>query len=232
MGLKTSISNHTVYYWGWVHCHVTGTAWCHSHHEPLTGNEGVKLQGCLYQTLCILQGIWRQYRSPGTCMASKAMPKDQAHKCLLSSLFANTCKRGLSRSSPSAPKTRLLMHSQKLWHKTTSNVIAALCAVGNLFKPPKWGSACHRPIILRTVQGYFWCARPRSDTIRVTKPDRWVRSEVLSPTPHRDMRWQVHHIITTSSLHSYIGAQYWTDQHIRIHVHLFGGPCKIHMHSG
>ncbi len=40
----------------------------------------------------------------------------------------------------------------------------------------------------------------RSDVICVIKPDRWVRSEVLSPTPHWDMRWQSHHIITKSAL--------------------------------
>jgi hypothetical protein len=38
------------------------------------------------------------------------------------------------------------------------------------------------------------------------------------------MRWQSHHIITTSSLYSYLGGLYR-------HVHLFGGPDKIHMHS-
>ncbi len=52
-------------------------------------------------------------------------------------IFANTCKRGLSRSSPLTPKTRLLMHSQKLWRKMTSSVIAAICVVRNLSKPPK-----------------------------------------------------------------------------------------------
>ncbi len=57
---------------------------------------------------------------------------------------------------------------------------------------------CRRSIILRTVQGYSWHARQRPDAIRVIRPDHWVRSEVLSPTPHWDMRWQSHHIITTS----------------------------------
>ncbi len=33
----------------------------------------------------------------------------------------------------------------------------------------------------------------------VIRPDHWVRSEVLRLTPHLDMRWQRHHIITTSS---------------------------------
>jgi hypothetical protein len=45
------------------------------------------------------------------------------------------------------------------------------------------------------------------------------------------MRWQVHHIITTSSLNSYVGACIGQTKHVRIHVHLFGGPGKIHMHS-
>ncbi len=61
---------------------------------------------------------------------------------------------------------------------------------------------CFRPIILRTVQEYFWHTwlnLTRSDAIRVIRPDCWVRSDVLSPTPHRDMRWQSHHIITKSS---------------------------------
>ncbi len=60
------------------------------------------------------------------------------------------------------------------------------------------GGKCRRPIILRTVQEYFLGRLTRSDAIRVIRPDRWVRSEVLSPTPHWDMRWQSHHIITTS----------------------------------
>ncbi len=93
------------------------------------------------------------------------------------------------------------------------------------------GGKCCRPIILCTVQGYFLRARQRSDAISVTRPDRWVRSEVVSLTPHWDMRWQVHHIITTSSLHSYVGASFGKTEHIRIHVHLFDGPGKIHMHS-
>ncbi len=62
------------------------------------------------------------------------------------------------------------------------------------------GGECHRLIILCTVQGYFWRTRQRSDAIHVMRPDCWVRSEVLSPTPHWDMRKQIHHIITTSSL--------------------------------
>jgi hypothetical protein len=45
------------------------------------------------------------------------------------------------------------------------------------------------------------------------------------------MRWQVHHVITTSSLHSYVGACIGQTKHVRIHVHLFGGPGEIHMHS-
>ncbi len=60
------------------------------------------------------------------------------------------------------------------------------------------GGKCCRPIILRTVQGYFWRTQQRSDAMRVMRPNRWVRSEVLSPTPHWNMRWQSHHIITTS----------------------------------
>jgi hypothetical protein len=52
--------------------------------------------------------------------------------------FLQTRAKGaLSRSSPSTPKTRLLTHSQKIWHKMTSSVIAAICAVRNLSKPPK-----------------------------------------------------------------------------------------------
>jgi hypothetical protein len=93
LGLQTSISNRTVYYWGWVHCHVIGTTWHHSHYEPSTGNEGARLQGHLYQILCILQGIWRQCKSSRTCRASKTTPKDQAHKCLLLS-FLQTCAQG------------------------------------------------------------------------------------------------------------------------------------------
>jgi hypothetical protein len=48
---------------------------------------------------------------------------------------------------------------------------------------------CCRLITLHTVQGYFRHAQQRSDAIRVMEPDIEVRFEVLSPTPHRDMRW-------------------------------------------
>ncbi len=99
MGLQTSVSNCTVYYQGWVHCYVTSITWCHSCHEPNTGDEGAKLQGHLYQTLCLLQSIWRLCRSPRTCKASKATSKDQAHKCLLSS-FLQTHAKGAYQDLP------------------------------------------------------------------------------------------------------------------------------------
>ncbi len=44
----------------------------------------------------------------------------------------------------------------------------------------------------------IFCALTRSDAIRVIRPDHWVRSEVLIPTPHWEMSWQSQHIITTS----------------------------------
>ncbi len=101
MGLQTPFSNHAVHYWGWVHCYVTSTTWRHSRHEPTTENEGAKLQGCLYQTLCLLQSIWRQRMSFRTCKASKVTPKDQAHKhkCLLSS-FLQTHAKGAYQDLP------------------------------------------------------------------------------------------------------------------------------------
>ncbi len=58
---------------------------------------------------------------------------------------------------------------------------------------------CCKPIIPCTVQWYFWHAKPRSDATRVKRADCWVRYEVVSSPYHQDMRWQVHHIITTSS---------------------------------
>ncbi len=139
MALQTSTSNRTVHYWGWVHCYVTSTTWRHSHHEPTTGNEGAKLQDHLYQTLCLLQGIWRQHRSPGTCKASKAMPKDQANTCLLSSFFQKHAK-GAYQDLPHRHQRPDWTHSRKLWHKMTSSIIASTCAVRNLSKPPEWGS--------------------------------------------------------------------------------------------
>ncbi len=82
-----------------VHSHVTGTTWRHSGYEPTTGDEGAKLQGYLYQALCLLQGVWRQHRHSRTCKVSKATPKDQAHKCLLS-LFLQTCAQGTHQDLP------------------------------------------------------------------------------------------------------------------------------------
>ncbi len=51
--------------------------------------------------------------------------------------FSNMCARDSSRSFLLTPNTRLLMLSQKLWHKMTSNGIVAICVVRNLSKPPK-----------------------------------------------------------------------------------------------
>ena len=45
-----------------------------------------------------------------------------------------------SGHQPIDTKTRLLEHSQKIWHKMTSNIIAATCVVSNLSKQPKWGN--------------------------------------------------------------------------------------------
>ncbi len=54
----------------------------------------------------------------------------------------------------------------------------------------------------------------------------------MSPTPHRVMSWQGQHInCWDAGLHSYVGVQYQTDRHVTIHVHLFGDPGKIHIHS-
>jgi hypothetical protein len=71
----------------------------------------------------------------------------------------------------------------------------------------------------------FLARLTRSDTIRVNRPDHSVRSEVLSPTPHRDGR------ATTSPLYSYVRGLYRTDWHVTFHVHLFGGPGETHTHS-
>ncbi len=44
-------------------------------------------------------GVWRQGRSSITCKASKATPKDQAHKCLLST-FLRTRAKGACQDLP------------------------------------------------------------------------------------------------------------------------------------
>ena len=51
-------------------------------------------------------------------------------------IFANMYARGLLKYSLLTQKTRLLMHSPKLWHKMTSNVIAATCVASDLPKLP------------------------------------------------------------------------------------------------
>jgi hypothetical protein len=50
--------------------------------------------------------------------------------------FCKHVQKGLIKIFPINTKARLLMHSQKLWHKMTSSIIAAICAVRNLSKPP------------------------------------------------------------------------------------------------
>ncbi len=63
--------------------------------------------------------------------------------------FVNMFGRDLSRSFPSTLKNKSPMLLQSLWHKMTSNVIAALCVARNLWsnhtipKHPKWGSVMY-----------------------------------------------------------------------------------------
>ena len=47
-------------------------------------------------------------------------------------IFANMCARDSSRFSLSTQNTRFLTHLPRLWHKMTSNVIAATCVASNL----------------------------------------------------------------------------------------------------
>ncbi len=79
----------------------------------------------------------------------------------------------------------------------------------------RWTSTCPRLIILCTVQGYFWCTQPRSDAIRVKRPDHWVRSDVVSSSlirlwGSRSATSAPHHHLD-AGLHSCVGIWYWTD---------------------
>ncbi len=47
----------------------------------------------MYQALCLLHGIWRYLGCSRTCKDFQAMPKDQAHKHLLSSFFQACAQR-------------------------------------------------------------------------------------------------------------------------------------------
>ncbi len=84
---------------GRVHRYVTISLWHHPSYDPAWGNEGARLPSHLYWTSCVLQGIWGQLRSSGTCKASQATSEDQAHKCLLSS-FLRTCEKGAYQDIP------------------------------------------------------------------------------------------------------------------------------------
>ncbi len=99
MGFQTLVASCTFNHWDQVNCYVTISLWRHPSYEPATGNEEARLPSCLYQTPCVLQGIWRQLRSSGTCKASQAMYEDQAYKCLLPSLL-QTCEKGAYQDIP------------------------------------------------------------------------------------------------------------------------------------
>ncbi len=99
LGFQTSVTSCTFYHRGQIHCYVTISTWRHPCYEPATGNEGARLPSHLYQTSCVLKGIRGQLRCSGTCYASQAMPKDQAHQCLLSS-FLRTCTQGTYQDIP------------------------------------------------------------------------------------------------------------------------------------
>ncbi len=143
LGFQTWILSCTFYHWSWVHSYVISPMWRHSHHEPTTKNEGAKLQGHLQQTLCILQGIWRQLGCSGTCKTFQATSKDQAHQRMLPSI-PWTHVQGTHKDIPyQHKKTRLLTHSPRHWHKMTISIIIAIFATGDLSKPPKWQSVTY-----------------------------------------------------------------------------------------
>jgi hypothetical protein len=103
---KFSISSCAVYHWGQVHCHVASTTWRHFCYQPATKKEGVRLQGHLYWALCLLLGVWRQLRCCRTHKASKATPKEHAHKSLLSS-FSSTYAQGTHQIFPLDTKDQI-----------------------------------------------------------------------------------------------------------------------------
>jgi hypothetical protein len=104
--------------------------------------------------------------------------------------------------SPLIKDLRLVVSIQTNHTYTSLNSIEVVFSYKVFSSLSPWfficGGECRRPPILCTVQEYFLARLTRSDAIRVIRPDRWGRSEVLSPIPHWDMSWQSQHIITTS----------------------------------
>ncbi len=54
--------------------------------------------------------------------------------------FCKHMQKGLIKIFPINTKDQIADALKKLWHKMTSSIIVAICAVRNLSKPPKWGS--------------------------------------------------------------------------------------------
>ena len=70
-------------------------------------------------------------------------------------IFANICKRSLSKYSPLTARIRLLRLLPSLWHKMIFNIIMVSCAASDLHKLPKWGSVTYYEILGYLVYRYL-----------------------------------------------------------------------------
>ncbi len=86
LGIQVANTSRFIYYWSWVHHHVSITTRCSSYHVSGSGNLQEGSSSDLYQALHILQSFWRQLWCVGTHKASEASPSYQAHQRMLPAL--------------------------------------------------------------------------------------------------------------------------------------------------
>ncbi len=89
--------------------------------------------------MCIAQSL-KTTQAPSNWQGFPSFALEPSTSTYATIIFANMCKRVLSKYSPLTPKIRLLMLLPSPWHKTFFNIIIPSCVAGDLHKLPKWGS--------------------------------------------------------------------------------------------
>ncbi len=116
---------------------------------------------CIARYLRTIQGLLNWLSYPSYDLA-------QSTSMCATITFVNMSgrERDSSRSFPSTPKNKSPMLFRSLWHRMTSNVIAALCVARNLWsnqtipKHPKWGSGTYYSTLDTYLGTYIYGTLP------------------------------------------------------------------------
>ncbi len=129
-------------------------------HDP-----GTEFTGPEFLTLlqnCHIRDVWATAKNPQSNAVCERMHQTVGN-VLRALLHGNPPQNIASAEQYVHEALAIAMHAMRAGiHSTLGS------SPGNLV----FNKDCRRPIILRTVQGYFWRTQPRSDAIHVMRPDR------------------------------------------------------------